>query len=80
MLSVIASTRIEVFATYWNEKVRHGFLITRPGLAVLSAAPGNVSAGAVDDHNHEEDEVEPGERAPKIKVLVDALYRKHLLR
>jgi hypothetical protein len=58
--------------TYWNEKVRDGFLIARPGLAVLSAASGDISRSAVDDHDHEEDEVEPRERAPGGALLVNA--------
>lgn len=65
-----------VFMTHRNEKVRDSFLIARPGFAVLSAAPGDISRGAMDDHNHEEDEVEPGERAPSGRLLVTASHCK----
>jgi hypothetical protein len=63
-----------------NEKVRDGFLVACPGLAVLSAAPGNVSGGAVNDHYHEEHEVEPWERAPTDNILVNVMYGRDSLR
>jgi hypothetical protein len=51
-------------STHRNKEIRNLLLVSRPRFAVLSSAPGDVSSGAVDDHNHEEDEVEPGERTP----------------
>jgi hypothetical protein len=68
------------WATDRNEKVRDGFLIACPGLAVLSAASGNISGGAVNDHHHEEDEVEPGERAPSGIGLVTLSSYEYSLR
>jgi hypothetical protein len=50
--------------THRNKEIRNLFLIARPRFAVLPPAPGDISARAVDDHDHEEDEVEPGERTP----------------
>jgi len=50
--------------THRNKEIRNLLLIAGPRFAVLPTTPGDVSASAVDDHDHEEDEVEPGERTP----------------
>jgi hypothetical protein len=50
--------------THRNKEVRNLLLISRPRLAILPPTPGNIPRSAMDDHNHEEDEVEPGERTP----------------
>jgi hypothetical protein len=57
--------------THRDEQVRNGFLIACPSFAILPAASGDVPGGAVDNHRHEEDEVEPRERAPSNTMLVD---------
>ena len=50
--------------THRNKEIRDLLFVTRPRFAVLPPTPGDVSTGTMDDHNHEEDEVEPGERTP----------------
>jgi hypothetical protein len=54
----------EGLITHWNEEVRNRFLIARPSLTILSPASGYVPSGAMDDHHHEEDKVEPWEWTP----------------
>jgi hypothetical protein len=51
--------------THRNKEIRNLFLVSRPRLAILPPAPGDIPRSTVDDHNHEEDEVEPGERTPE---------------
>lgn len=58
-------------ATYWNEQVGNFLLILSPGLSVLSATSRDVSLRAVDDHDHEEDEIKPRERAPVQLLALD---------
>ena len=70
-ISVWALQEQRLCTTYRNEKVWNGFLVTCPRFAVLSAASGDVSGSAVNDHNHEEDEVEPGKRAPISRNISD---------
>jgi hypothetical protein len=48
-------------------------LVALPGLAVLSTASVDIPVGAMDDHNHEENEVKPRERAPINILLVTAI-------
>jgi hypothetical protein len=50
--------------TYWNEQIRNFSLIALPSLAVLPTTSVGIPVGAVDDHNHEKDEIEPREWAP----------------
>jgi hypothetical protein len=72
MVLALAMTRTErAHATYRDEEVWHGFFVACPGFTVLSTASGDVSSGAVDDHDHEEDKVEPWEWAPGGIALVN---------
>lgn len=80
--------------TYRNEQIRHSSLVLGPGLAVLDAAPLDVTERPVGDHGGEKEWVEPregageaGDQAPvesevEIASIVDlaslAIYRRTL--
>jgi hypothetical protein len=64
----------EGLITHRNEEVRNRFLIARPSLTILSPASGDVPSGAVDDHYHEEDKVEPWEWTPSSKRLISTSH------
>jgi hypothetical protein len=64
--SPLHQKRRKTWKTYWNKEVGHFLLVALPGFAVFPATSSNVSASSVDDHDHEEDEVEPRERAPEV--------------
>lgn len=62
---------------YWthrDEQIGDLLLVALPSLAILSPAPVDIPVGAVDDHHHEENEVEPGERAPVDRLSVTAQF------
>lgn len=54
--------------THWDKDVGNSLLVLLPGLAVLASTSSDVPSSAVNDHNHEEDEVKPREGAPIILV------------
>jgi hypothetical protein len=64
-------------ATHRDEEVRNRFLIACRRFAVFPPASGNVSCGAMNDHHHEEDKVEPRERAPRNTILVNTPCTPH---
>lgn len=49
--------------TDWDEEVGNLLFVLGPCFTVLVAASSDVSTGAMDDHDHEEDKVKPRKRA-----------------
>lgn len=66
-----------LFPTYWDENVWNLFLVAFPSLTVLPTTSMNVPPGTVDNHDHEENKVEPGKRTPRrmlaVCLLIDTL-------
>ena len=62
------------FETYRYEQVGDFFLIALPGLAILSSASVDISVGAVDDHDHEENEIKPREWASISRWFVISIH------
>lgn len=54
--------------TYRDEKVGHFLLILLPCITILASAPLDIPHSTVDNHDHEEDRVKPGEWAPAQRV------------
>lgn len=78
MLAIFNTTNVLV-GTYWDEDVGDLLLVALPGLAILPPASVDIPVSAVNDHDHEENEVEPREGAPvDIRLVIIASMLRYL--